>query len=388
MLNYIAGFLFGIFSGLIPGIHPNTVSSVVAEVLPASGIELAIFLALVYVVNSVAEFIPSIFLSAPSEATSLSLLPGHKMLLKGKGLQALNLAFHGAAVGSFFFVIFFIPTLFLIKPILKFASKFMFWLLLLIVGNAILKERKKLLATAIFLLAGTLGILSGKLPLGSDALLFALLTGGFGISTIAISLMRDEKIPKQEENAGKPATKIVWPALAGTFGGLLVGTLPAVSPSQAIYLLSSAFSISGEGFLTALGAVTATSFLFSLVTLYASGRARNGTAVLIAKVVSLDLFSLLLLLAVSLIGLLATILILKKLSGRIIKLFSKLDYFNLNISILLFLLLLINFWIGPLGLLVSLTASSLGAFCQLSGVKRTNLMGMLLLPTMLFYLGL
>ena len=57
-----------------------------------------IFIIAMSITHTFLDSIPGIYLGAPDEAMALSILPGHKMLLKGEGHNALKLT----VIGSFF----------------------------------------------------------------------------------------------------------------------------------------------------------------------------------------------------------------------------------------------------------------------------------------------
>jgi TctA family transporter len=121
VLNFsLIGAALGTFTGLTPGVHVNTLA---LGVLLASAVlngEVGRLLALIgsdpalaplmlssllisaSVVHSFLDFIPSVFFGAPDEPDSLSVLPGHRLLLQGKGLYAVVCAASGSLIGAAF----------------------------------------------------------------------------------------------------------------------------------------------------------------------------------------------------------------------------------------------------------------------------------------------
>ena len=76
----ILGCFAGIITGLLPGIHTNTVAALVLASLSVllhyfSPLSLGIFLTSMVVVHSFVDFIPTIFLGAPEAETALGVLP-------------------------------------------------------------------------------------------------------------------------------------------------------------------------------------------------------------------------------------------------------------------------------------------------------------------------
>ncbi|MDD4185799.1 MAG: tripartite tricarboxylate transporter permease, partial [Candidatus Methanomethylophilaceae archaeon] len=89
----IIGAAIGTASGLIPGIHVNTLAVLMAVglpfttdalsgIVPAGQVPILMSSAVVSaaVVHSFTDFVPSVFVGAPDEDEILSLLPGHRLL--------------------------------------------------------------------------------------------------------------------------------------------------------------------------------------------------------------------------------------------------------------------------------------------------------------------
>ena len=100
----VIGSALGAISGLIPGIHPNTFASILMAITVGGMIDisyggevLAIMLLAAAIVHSFVSIVPSVFLGAPEGDTALAVLPSHRLLLKGRGLDAIALS----AMGSF-----------------------------------------------------------------------------------------------------------------------------------------------------------------------------------------------------------------------------------------------------------------------------------------------
>jgi len=109
--SMVLGTCIGIFTGLVPGIHTNTVAAILVVVHAPltiwlasrfgegtiSEAELAIvcFLVAVAMAHVFVSYIPATFLGAPEEGTVLSVLPGHRMLLQGRGLVSIRLSAQG-----------------------------------------------------------------------------------------------------------------------------------------------------------------------------------------------------------------------------------------------------------------------------------------------------
>jgi putative membrane protein len=177
-------------------------------------------------------------------------------------------------------------------------------------------------------------------------------------------------------------------AFLGSLGGIIVGVLPGMSPSQVGILLWEFLGANLESFLVSVSAINTSDAIHSLVTLYTLGNARSGVATMIGEVTTIGLKELLLLAgAMGVSGLIALLLYFYfgKLANRI---FGKLDYYNMNLLVLALMVALVYYFTGAFGLLVAAVATCIGVIPILSGVSRTHLMGVLIVPTMLFYFGI
>ncbi|RLG59449.1 MAG: hypothetical protein DRN95_02035 [Candidatus Hydrothermarchaeota archaeon] len=96
------GVGFGTLTGLVPGLHVNTLVVMLLSLLPSLSIDKYSAVALIIamsITHSFVDYIPSILLGAPEEDSVLSVLPGHRLLLKGKGYKAIKLTVVGG-IGS------------------------------------------------------------------------------------------------------------------------------------------------------------------------------------------------------------------------------------------------------------------------------------------------
>jgi len=126
-LELIIATLLGVFAGIItgitPGIHINLVSLLVvssAAYLTSifSFASLGVFIISMAITHTFLDTLPAIFLGAPESETALSVLPGHKLLLKGMGYEAVKLTIIGslfsllAALFLFPLFIFLVPRIY------------------------------------------------------------------------------------------------------------------------------------------------------------------------------------------------------------------------------------------------------------------------------------
>ena len=195
----------GIVTGLIPGIHVNLISLILLSISGyllgfTSPLVLGVFIISMAVTHSFLDTIPSVFLGAPDADTAFTVLPGHKMLLEGKGYEAVKLTVIGSLL-SLILVILIIPMMIPFVPkAYRFISPYMGYMLIFVVVYMILKEinwLKRFWGLFVFIISGILGIIVLSWP-NLNQPLFPMLSGLFGISTLIISLSKKSTIPKQE----------------------------------------------------------------------------------------------------------------------------------------------------------------------------------------------
>jgi len=128
---------------------------------------------------------------------------------------------------------------------------------------------------------------------------------------------------------------------------------------------------------------------FSFISLYAIGKTRTGAAATIQQFLGEISSSeiILILITVIISGLIAfklTNFFGKKISEKI----EKINYEKTSYAILVILLIVVFLVSGFMGILILIASTFTGIYCISLNVKRTNMMGSLILPTILFYFGL
>jgi putative membrane protein len=393
ILAALIGLIAGTITGIIPGIHINLIAILIFTgssylLNYFSPITLAAFITSMAITHTFLDFIPSIFLGAPDEDTALSVLPGHKLLLKGLGYGAIKLTL----IGSFFGLLFALlisPLLILSIPeIYPFISKFIPFILIAASLLLIVKEKYKGWAIIIFFLSGILGLVTLNFSMIKQPLL-PLFSGLFGASLLTISVIKNVKIPEQKIKKLKiKKLDTVKAIITSLFSSLFVSFLPGVGASQAAVIGSSFKKRINENlFLIMVGAINTIVMVWSFIALYSIQKPRTGSAVIIGKF--LDIFSqnqLILLLAISLfVGSLAVFqtLIFARIFAKNIR---KINYKWLCFAILIFIIIITMIISGPLSLLVLATGTFIGIICSIVGVRKMQMMGCLLIPVIIYSL--
>ena len=391
VLALTIGIFAGIITGLTPGIHVNLVSAFLLASLSffsaISPITLVIFIVAMSITHTFLDFIPSIFLGAPDEDTSLAVLPGHKLLLKGKGYEALILTLYGGVLGVILILIL-VPAFIFILPKIYFYLKFVMFFLLLFTSLYLLIREKSLASLIIFLLAGFLGTATLNISLKES--LLPLLTGLFGSSSLLTSIIKKEKLPKQKLIKLRDIKIKKSSVIKTIFTGLLVtplcSFLPSLGSNQAAMIGTDLIEITKKEFLILIGAINTAIAGLSFIALFSISEARTGTAVAVEKLLtSFSGANLLIIIATiilsSILAFFLTILFAKFFSKNI----PRVNYKYMSIAILIFLAIIVLIFSGFLGFLVFIVSTFLGLSAIFLKVRRTNLMASLMIPSILLY---
>ena len=520
------GALLGTATGLLPGLHVNNVAlllvavqvpatAALSSLLPAPLVPLALvaFVLAAAVAHAFSSFVPSVFLGAPEEDTALAVLPAHRMLMRGRGLEAIALAVRGALAGLLLSFVLVLPVRLLLGPPVG-AYEQLRWatvaILALVAVLMVLSERsrsamavrrqvscltpdglqrdpgatpieepaledgaavvltgrvrrprgkrfllqrgsreiqvvcgfppgviegdrlrvfgfvggsvrrstsaQRALATALLLLSGALGTVVlgspglwsgwGLLPISpGQAALLPLFAGLFGVSSLLLSPVTSS-VPEQSRApaAALPLWRRVRALLGGTVAAGAVSAFPAMSGGIAT-LVARQIADGGEDtgadgsreFLFANGAVNAAMTLFSVVSLFVTGRTRSGAAAAVdtlggplarswAPVPQVPVLLAAVLLAAIVAGALAAPLTLRAARGYA-RLVRGTRVRRLQRGVIVSLALLTLVIAGPMGLAVLAIATAIGVLPPLLGVRRLHLMGCLLVPVALGALG-
>jgi putative membrane protein len=393
VLFSLAGIGLGVFTGLLPGIHPNTLFLLLLS-LSAALVQfpvecVVVFIVSVAVSNTFTDFIPSIFLGAPDPEAALSVLPGHRLLLAGRGYEALFLSVAGG-IGVILITTTTLPLLFILLPgLYSLTRPVIHILLLLVVAWMVLSEKRNApAALAVFILTGTFGFISLN-TLSESASMFPALTGMFGISTLIVSFRNRTSLPKQEHRASMKRGTLIRGSVTGWLAGLLSGLLPGIGAAQAGALASEISRTRRREFLVALGGINTSNILFTLLVFYLIGKVRSGASHAISQLIwNITFPDLFLILSTSAFVCFVSAAITLYVGRRAAATIGRLDYSKISILVVLSLVLMVLLLSGPTGVLVCLTGTLAGLSAILSGVRRTHMMGFLILPTILYFSGL
>lgn len=388
-LFLLAGLFLGLIAGLLPGIHSNTIA-VIALSLSLSnslGLELSVMLMSMSIMQSFIDFIPSIFLGIPKEESFISLLPGQRMLLKGKGLHALNLVIQGSFFGGLIATILIgLFYLFLIKSE-KIISMLIPFILVFALTTMILNEKtlkQKINAILIMTLSAVLGLI----VLNNNLIfqpLFALISGFFGVSAALISINTSKIKLKQKIKTEKISVLLTIKAIfLGMISGFIVSVTPSITGNGAALIVKEiSGKITTSLYLMIIGATNTVNYILSFIVLLALGKTRTGTAVAMKHLFSFSEKHLLLIIAVCLISLAISAITAKIMGKTILKHLQDIELKKINYFVLAFLIVLCIVFSGIMGLIAMLTATSIALLGMQLKVNRSNCMAFLIVPVLL-----
>jgi putative membrane protein len=408
------GFILGVLSGLIPGLHINNFAAIMLAVSPqlmAQGLSpyhMASIILAASISQTFFDVIPAVFVGAPDSDTALAVLPGHSLLLEGRGIEAIRLSALGSSGSIIVALLLVFPMSWIFTSYYEYLMKYVGVLLLAIALLMIKTEigpqiegqgslvhwKYKALAALLFLTSGFLGIFAFShedmltSPLGLEPqVLLPLLSGLFGASFLVLSLSSDTEMPEQKETELKlPLSSLAKSILSGSLGGSVVAWIPGVSPSVATIATRLGAPSSPEEFLVSIAGVNTANALFSLVALYAIGRPRSGAAAAIEKLMTLDYWILVQMMAMIVIVAAASYLTVIATACYTAQIISRLNYKMLCTTVLLFLSLMTLGFTGPFGLFIFFLSTVVGLVAPIAGIHKTHAMGVLMLPLIIYYL--
>ncbi|MBP2029200.1 putative membrane protein [Methanohalophilus levihalophilus] len=429
--SIVIGYLLGVISGLIPGIHTNNFALLLLSLSPIF-IELGIspiYVAVAILSNSIShtfhDIIPAIFLGAPNDDVALAVLPGHRLLLDGYGAEAVRLSALGSAGSVVFSVILALPLIFFFANNYSLVQENMALILILISTVLIITEKGETVpgqgslarlrfvfyALLIFLISGSLGYIAFRteylakpiLDIGEPTVLLPLLSGLFGASQLIISMMSDAHVPTKNISQMKlPSKNIARGIFTGSLAGSLVAWLPGVSSSTATVMtrlmIPENFSKEqndedllekAKEFIVSVSGVNTSNAIFGLFALAIIEKTRSGAMVAIDSLLSgtginstFILMCIIALLTASLFSYISTVAI----GNNIHRVLEKIEYSKVCKGVLAFLCVTVTVLTGFYGLLLFVIATTIGMLPPFMKVRRAHAMGVILLPVILYFL--
>jgi putative membrane protein len=372
-------------------------------------ITICAFIVAVSIAHTFVNIIPATLLGAPDEDAALSVLPAHKLLVEGRGYEAITLS----ALGSFGAILVCISLMLPFKYLLgepfglyTLIKNNVFWILLGVIILIVATEGKKgfrsaLNAFLVILISGIFGTIVLDMPVESPfslpaTSLFPALAGLFGMSTQVYSLLSEPTLKRQNlEEPEIPNKKSTLSSIVtGSFAGAFVSIIPGItSATGTIIALTTRGKVDERQAIITLSAVNTACAFLVIIALFVLLKARSGAAIVISNLIDVEEWSLSLpplqllhlLIPILLVGSLAfplTCLIGKRMAGCI----DTIPYKMLIKFTMVLLSILVFVFVGIIGILILFVATAIGLIPIFLGVRRSNCMGVLMLPLMIYFL--
>ncbi|MCX9014971.1 MAG: tripartite tricarboxylate transporter permease [Candidatus Methanoperedens sp.] len=423
IISIMCGFLLGIISGLTPGIHVNNFALILVALSPffldmnVAPFYIAVAILSNSITHTFLDIIPSIFLGAPEADTALAVLPGHALLMEGRGSEAVRLSALGSAGSVVVSLVIAVPMAYFFSNVYGTISQYIGLILVLIVVLMIATEngevvegqgslvhlKFKAFAFVLFVVSGMLGLFAFKfeymmrpiIEFGEPSILLPLLSGLFGASMLVISLMTESEIPPQEKSGRFMLSRkrIIRGMATGSMAGSFVAWLPGVSSAVGtviarLLVREEKDADSAKEFIVSVSGANTSNALFSLVALFIIHKARNGAVVAVDKLVkisdwdfSMMLIMLVVVVYVSIIAYYTTIYLGDRMAGYLVRL----NYSRLCTSVLAFLTAIVFLFTGWFGLVIFLAATPVGMIASFAKIRKTHAMGVIMLPVILYF---
>jgi len=373
-LSFAIGFAIGFFGGLMPGLHSNTIISVLATL----GIDeraLAVMIISLYPAHMIASFVPSIFFGIPESSTVVAVLPGQRMVLRGEGLAALKTVLLSCIIAALVSSALFSVSLDIFPLVFGAIREQMRYVLLFFSLILLGRSRDFFRSLLIFSASGLLGYFALNCGL-SDPFL-PLFSGMFAMAAM-VNYQKSEVPPQEESRIGLGFVKFVF---VGVLLGMLADLIPGVgSPSQVATFATLFFSLDTLGYLAVISSISVSQSIFSLSTSAAIDKSRVGATAWLSGFIDIGQ-NLVLLVPLFIISMALSALLIYSIRKYAAKIAS-LDFSKANVVLALYLVSITFLIDGFFGLVVLAVSSALGLLTLKLGVERTNLMGAIIVPTL------
>ena len=386
----LGGVALGTCSGLVPGLHANNVALLLAAVAadvpgPPRLVGAAVLAA--GVVHTFLDAVPALALGVPDPSMAATALPGHRLVMDGRGREAVRLSALGSGLAVLLAVPLALPVTRGMVAIYPALRAHLPLALALVAVMLVVTERGGLATVGgavAFSLAAVLGWatldLDPSAPLSAGGMLAPLFAGLFGAPVLVESAGGGGVPPQDDATVTLSKGSVAGLGFVGTLSGAVVGYVPGVSSAVAatVSLLAVPGRHGARGFLVATSGVNTANTVFALFALVALGAPRTGVLVAFERSgAPTDLA--LLLPAVGLAAVAGFCLVLL-VGDRYLDLVGSLDSTRLAAGVLCLLAVVSFLFAGLVGVAVFVVASLVGLVPARFGSRRVHLMGVLMGP--------
>ncbi|EMA66567.1 hypothetical protein C461_11018 [Halorubrum aidingense JCM 13560] len=387
------GVALGTVSGLVPGLHANNFALLLAGLapsIPADPLLVGIAMLGAGVVHSFLDIVPALALGVPDAATAIAALPGHRLVIAGRGREAVRLSAVGSGAAVALAVPLAVPITWAMIRWYPAVRAHLPWLLAGVVASLVLTESSKRAMVGglfAFLASAALGLatldVDPTAPLDAGGILAPLFAGLFGAPVLVDALGGEGVPPQSDARITMGRRDLGVSAGAGSLAGAVVGYVPGVSAAIAAVAALPAVprSEADRGFIVATSGANTANTIFALFALVALGTPRTGVTVALDRAEVPFALPILLVAAASAAACGFALVLL--VGDAYLRVVGNADYTRLSVSVLTLLVGLSFAFAGSFGVGVFIVAGALGLVPPRIGARRVHLMGVLIGPLIL-----
>lgn len=414
----VAGCLIGCLVACVPALHVYNVMGLAmactyALDMAKDGVFAVVLLPLVaglLVGWSMANTIPSVLLAAPDESALLTVMPGQKYAMLGRGFEAVMLTASGGLAGVFLLVLVVGPLAPVLMPTLHAVfGRHGHWILWVVIVFMLMSEWpkqgnrgqggwKKFFKAWIplsaglmtFLLSGLLGfIMHYRSPIRAGAAfqdMMPAFAGLFAMPWLLLNIVSHVELPPQESSSfkGVPASPGLGGVCAGFLGGVFASYFPGISGGVGGMLAGHAASQrDSRMFLVSQGASKLVYYVGAFLLFFVPGESHaRGTATWLIRGIYAPLGwkdYYMVLASIAIAGALAFALM-GPLTRLVLWIVIRAGYRRISALCLLLMVVIVFAATGWRGLLVLPVATGIGLVPVLFHSRRLNCLGVILLP--------
>ena len=385
----LAGITLGTASGLVPGLHANNFALLLAgfaPAIPAPPLYTGAAMLAAGVTHTFLDIVPALALGVPDPALAPTALPGHRLVLQGRGHEALRLSAMGSVLAVGLAVPLAVPVTLAMERVYPVVAANLSLVLGTVSVLLVVTERTttaRVGGVVALLASGTLGLLTLDVPTGgvlpAGSMLAPLFAGLFG-APILVEALSGEGVPPQGGKQVTTSRRFVFSVGAvGTVAGALVGYLPGISSAIAAAAALVVLPHRGpRAFVVATSGVSTANTVFALFALVTLGSPRTGVLVAVEET-GVPHHLPVLLGSVALAAAAGFVLVLV-VGDRYLLLVGRVDNVVLSVGVLGFLCVLVVAFAGVVGLGVFAVSTLIGLVPGQFGARRMTCMGVLLVP--------
>ncbi len=287
VLALVIGAAAGVATGLLPGIHVNTLAAIAIALQPNWGLAGAVALLAVGTVHTIVNILPATYIGAPDEDDVVAALPAHRLLMEGRAAEAVSVSVAASMVGIATAVMLGAGLRGLLAShsflaIVDWLSPFVLIAVLLALWLQEMRQGWSGPAKGAFVAAGAavMGLLGASLPLRPlvpvpPSSLLPLLGGLFGAAGLSLAFERPAQAPWQPDS--ERVARRSGTAMAGSVAATVTALLPGLTSAVATAMLPG---IRGRPLhaIASMSAINSAHAVFAMVVWMTTGRIRTGLA--------------------------------------------------------------------------------------------------------------